>query len=343
MNPKLILNIAFTVIFSVTSYAQSSVEYLESITKEFETIAADNWDYTRAVAHGKSARKVENRRREVLKSTLEAKQRVSRMKPYSGDASLRDSVVSYLNLSYNILNHDYAKIMDMEEVAEQSYDLMEAYMLAQKIANEKMNKASLMIDDEQRKFAAKNNIKLIEGTTKTSEKLSKAAKVYDYYNGVYLIFFKPFKQDIYLVEAQNKNDMNAMKQNIESLSKISDEGLKRLDTLKAFGGDASLKQSCSEVLKFYKTASANKYPKVLDFYLQKEKFEKIKAAFDAKPQNKRTQQDVDEFNKAVKEYNAASNEYNAVNNELNNTRAALVDKWNKSASGFTDKHVPKGK
>jgi hypothetical protein len=31
-------------------------KYMESITKEFKMITKDTWDYTSAVAHGKSAR-----------------------------------------------------------------------------------------------------------------------------------------------------------------------------------------------------------------------------------------------------------------------------------------------
>ena len=60
------------------------------------------------------------------------------MQPYKWRWCFRDSVVRYLELSYAVLNNDYAKIMDMEEISEQSYDAMEAYMLAQQIANDKM-------------------------------------------------------------------------------------------------------------------------------------------------------------------------------------------------------------
>jgi hypothetical protein len=46
--------------------------------------------------------------------------------PWKGDRSFRDTTVAYLKLLYIVFNEDYGKIVNMEEIAEQSYDAMEA-------------------------------------------------------------------------------------------------------------------------------------------------------------------------------------------------------------------------
>ena len=336
----------FLSFFCFTIHAQtfnSAGEYLSAISKEYKDINTDMWDYTSAVANGKSARKVESRRRDILKSNMTAQKNIAKLGPFKGDATFRDSVLAFLKLSYNVLNYDYAKIVDMEDIAEQSYDAMEAYLLAQEKANEKMDQAGERLNLQQRKFADKYSINLRESEDKTVKKLESAGKVFKYYNSVYLIFFKPYKQEAYLIDALRKNNINAMEQNLDALGKFSQEGLKKVDTLKPYGNDASLKNVAKEIITFYKEEADGKFAPLLSFTLKKEKFEKIKAQFDAKPQNNRTKEDVDEYNKAVADYNNALNEYNNVNKALFNKRNEMLEKWNDAGREFLKRHVPKYK
>ena len=139
----------------------TALGYMDFIGNEFRNIQENTWDYTKSVAHGKSARKVEKRRKEVLESNKEALKKIGKLAPFGGSTAFRDSAISFLNTNYAVLNEDYAKLVDMEEVAEQSYDLMEAYMLAKEKANEKLSQAGDMVDAEYSKFAAANKINLI--------------------------------------------------------------------------------------------------------------------------------------------------------------------------------------
>src|ERR1041385_6886888 len=119
-----------------------------------------------------------------------------------------------------------SKIVDMEDVAEQSYDLMEAYLLAKERDGDKLDEAYKKVANQQKLFAEKNNIKLIESTSKLSQKIEEAGKVSTYYNQVYLIFFKSYKDDFYLTEALNKSDVNAIEQAKNSMDKNATEGMK---------------------------------------------------------------------------------------------------------------------
>ena len=321
----------------------SAIEYLNHIGEEYGKISDDSWSYIRAAAHSNRARKIDKKRKELITTVSNAKKRVSKLPAYNGNTAFRDAIINYLTIDYQVMTEDYAKIVDMEEISEQSYDAMETYMTAKKMANEKLNKAADEVQLKQKIFAAENEITLNESNSKRSEKIKKANKVYEHYNVMYLIFFKSYKQEAYLIDAMSKKDVGALEQNNNALKQTSSEGLKKLSGVKTYKGDMTLVNATRNIFKFYQDESKNKVPKMIDFYLKKENFEKVQASFDKIKESKRTQDDVDKFNNALKEYNDGINVYNSINDELNKNRSKMLNDWNKAADSFTNKHVPRGK
>lgn len=338
---KLTLLIAF--FGTTTLYAQTAVEYMNVFTTEYGKIQQDMWDYTSSVSHGKSARKVEKRRAELIQTSNAALNKAKSTKAFNGSTQFRDSVIEYLRINNIVLKEDYAKIVDMEAVSEESYDAMEAYMLARDRANDKLVQASDMVTREQKVFAAANNINLISSEDALDKKMTIAGEVYRTYNEIYLIFFKSFKQELYLMDAINRKDINAIEQNRNALISTAKEGLKKLEDVKPYKNDKSMVDATKKILEFYIDEATNETPKMADYFMVTENFDKVKKAFDEVPEKKRTQADVDGYNKAVKEMNAGVNTYNATNQTLNKKRSSLIDGWNNTASKFTDTHVPKGK
>ncbi|MBI3139017.1 MAG: hypothetical protein HYZ15_10560 [Sphingobacteriales bacterium] len=325
--------------FSAAQSFDTPVDYLEFIGKANEQLTLKYMVYISSMSHGKSARKVEKRRLEVLDAITNTRMNVMGMPPYKGDKSFRDTTAVYLKILYSVFNEDYSKIVNMEEIAEQSYDAMEAYMLAQEKAQEKLQQASQRQNETQKKFAEKNNIRLLENTSELEAKMKTASDVMHHYNEVYLVFFKSYKQEAYLMEAIGKKNVNSIEQNSNSLQGFAEEGLEKLKTLKPYAGDGSLLSACRTMLNFYKE-EAKKSAGISDFVLKEENFNKIKKKFESKPAGSRTQQDVDEFNKGVKEINAGVNAYNATNNELNKKRAQFLDGWNSTVKRYMDTYIP---
>jgi hypothetical protein len=319
----------------------SPVDYINYLNQLEENLSKKYLSYMSEVAHGNRARKMEKRRVELLNSVNEAIQAAGRLKPYKGDASLRDAFKGYWIVLNTIFKEDYHTIVDMEEVAEQSYDDMEAYLLIQEKARQKLHDAYRKLPDAYEGFAARHNVRLTEGqSTNLSERLDKAGKVNAYMNKVYLLFFKSNVQEELMFKAMEKNDINGIEQSKNSMAKFSSEGLRRLDTLKSFDGDASLLTACRKVLEFQKDEAENQVGFMTEFLIKKEDFEKIKKAFDALPPNKRTQVDVDNYNKAIAEYNKAVNLYNKTNESLNTNRAKVINNWEATRKKFMDAHVP---
>lgn len=319
----------------------NALSYMNYMSDQYRKVMEDMWDYTSSAAHGKSARKVENRRKDLLNTIAKVQGTIAKMPDFQGDKALRDTAVSYLTLSYNVLNYDYAKIVDMEAIAEESYDQMEAYINTQEAANQKLDQSGQRMEAEQISFAQKHDIKITENKDKLSNKLEKANKVYNYYNRIYLIFFKSYKQDFFLSEAIQKHDVNAIEQNRGSLLRLATEGAKKLDSIKGFGADNSLKISLKQVLDFYKMEASTKIPVIINFYLKKETFEKTKTELDAKMEMARTKQDIAQYNKALADYTKATGDYNRVNTELTQKHNMLMESWDKTVQSFIDRQVPK--
>lgn len=325
-------------------FGQSSKEasdYLNAIGAQQRAIAKDVFSYTSTVAHSKSARKVENKRQAMLQTIREATKTVAAMKPFQGDKSLRDSAVSYLQTTYIVLNNEFGKIMNMEEIAEQSYDAMEAYLLAQDIANEHLQNSEERFRTKYFDFASKNNIKIIDSEDdKLNQNLKIASEVNKYHQMVYLVFFKSMKQEFYMVEAITNKNVGVIEQNKNVLTQYVAEGLKKLDTMRAYKQDKSLLSAARQALEFYKQECDSKMAIVIDFYVKEDLFTKSKKAFDAKKPNERTEQEVNEYNKNINEFNSLVNKFNATTNSLNQERNKLINNWNKSAQVFLDKYVP---
>ena len=311
--------------------------------EQYEAILMDFLSYNSAIAHSKSARKADNKRLELIQTVKNAKQKISAMPAYEGDKSLRDSAVAFLNISYLILTDDYGKIINLEDVAEQSYDAMEAYLLARDMAGKKLDEASDRLNETEKKFAAAHNVNLVDTTSDLEVKAKKAGEVNDYYRVIYLIFFKSYKQEAYLLDAINAKNINAIEQNRNTLLKYSEEGLTKLQTLAPYTNDKSLILSCQQMLQFYQKECKEKIQVYTDYFLKQENFNKIKKAFDAKKEADRKQEVVDQYKQAVKDLNAAATLYNNNNNQVNSSRSTLIDNWNKSVDTFLQKHTPKYK
>ena len=341
----LFLIIVFILLPALKSIAQdlsNAGSYMTYIGDKEREVTKKYLNYVSAASHGKSLRKVDKLREQLINTIYETRIAVQGVPPFKGDKSLREASVTYLQLSYRVFNEDYGKIVNMEEIAEQSYDAMEAYLMAQKLATEKLDEAGKKRNQTGKEFAAKNNINLVDLGDIMDQKVKTSTRVTDYYNKIYLLFFKSYRQESYLIEALNKGNIISIEQNKNSLLKYATDGLEKLDTMDAFDSDASLKAACQRALQFYKS-EAGDVTRMTDFLLKKESFDKLQKSFNSKPAAKRTQADVDEYNKSINEMNQAGNAYNKLNNEVNKKRTNILDGWNDTVKKYWDNHMPYAK
>ena len=328
-------------IFCFAAAAQdydNPVEYMNAISKQRENVSKKFMTYASAAAHGKKAKKVENLRTKLLDEVQEARMNIASLPSFKGDKSYRDSTVNFIKLYYNVLNEDYSKIVNMEEIAEQSYDAMEAYMMAQELVDKKLEEGNEKVKLATEAFAAKNSITLTKESTELGEKMKQVHEINKYYNELDLIFFKAYKQESYLMDAVEKNNITGIEQNKSSLLKYAQEGLEKTKSIKPFQGDNSLLSACKTVMNFYVKEVNEKLNTISEFYLTQERFETIKKEFAKK--SSPGQAEVDAYNKSVKDINAAAATFNSTNQSLNKERNDALNEWNKTVKGFFDEHTP---
>jgi hypothetical protein len=329
----------FCLQFAVTAQDYDNpVEYLSAISKQRENVSKKFMAYVSASAHGKKEKKVESLRAKLLDEVQEAKMNISGLPSFKGDKSYRDSTVNFMKLYYNVLNEDYSKIVNMEEIAEQSYDAMEAYMMAQELVNKRLDEGNDKMHLATEAFAAKNNITLTKDNSELGEKMKQVHEVNRYHTALYLIFFKANVQEGYLVEAVSKSNITGIEQNKSSLLRYAQEGLEKLKSIKPFQGDGSLQSACKTVMNFYVKEVNEKMNTISDFFLIQERFAAIKKEFEKKSSPSKAE--VDAYNKSVKDINAASDAFNNTSQSLNDERNNVMKEWDKAVSAFFDEHTP---
>src|SRR5215475_6505330 len=200
---SILLTLTLLTGFSFSLLAQDADNpgtYMGSISKARGEMDAKYMAYVSAAAHGRRARKVEKLRQEVLDNITQCRYKTTDLPMYKGDNSLRQASIDYIKLTYIIFSEDYKKIVDVEELAEQSVDEMQAYLLLQDKVNEKLHEGSASLEKAEQEFAKKYNVTLTSDVSPLGQKLETAGKLNKHVNAVYMAFFKCNWEDNQLVK-----------------------------------------------------------------------------------------------------------------------------------------------
>lgn len=320
---------------------KSAVDYLTYIEKEQGLISKSTWKYTTAVAHSKSARRIDNTRKQLVKSIEAAQKKISALKDgYKGDAEYKNQVLQYLDVCKININEEYSKLIDMQEVAEQSYDAMEAYLLMRDLINEKLDAETEKVENAFKSFALKYHINVAEGNTELGEKIKLSNEVFDYHTSLYLIFFKVNFTDGNLSKAIEQKDLSAIQQNAGTLIQYADEGLGKLKAMKPYKGDSSMITVTKKTLDFYKKQAQQYVPKIVSFLMFNDKFENARKTLEAKTAKDRGKEEIDNYNVMVKQVNKEIDNYNKVNNGNFQEKNNIISEWNNTGENFISGHVP---
>lgn len=337
---------AFFLLFliSIESIAQefkNPVEYLTFIGNEQENISGSMWKYTSAVAHSKSARKIDNNRKELVKTIQNASKKIAGLKNgYKADLEYRDQVIDYLSIAEKNINEEYGKIIDMQEVADQSYDYMEAYILTRDLVNKKIEAENDKVANAQKAFAKKYNITLNENNSEIGKKIEISNKVFKYHTQIYLIFFKANITDLYLSKAIENKDLGAIQQNANTLELYASEGIEKLKEIKPYINDNSLVLATQKCLEFYKKQVEIFTPTITNFYLLQEKLEKAKTTLESKSDKDKTKEEIDDYNSMIKQFNNEVKNYNKSSEKNFSEKSQVVNEWNVVGDNFISKNTP---
>ncbi|GLB50124.1 LIC11966 family surface protein [Neptunitalea lumnitzerae] len=321
---------------------KTPVEYLQFITSENDKLNNQVWQYTKAVAHDKRPKKIEKTRKLLVVQIQNSREKIKKAASYNNDDTYKNQFIEFLNIYENVINNDYAKIVDMKEIAEQSYDYMEAYILMQEQVDKKLETALDSINKSQGVFAKKYDVTLLEGKeTKLAKKMKISNDVFKHKNSTYLPFFKANFQESELVVSLSSNNVGEIQQKASTLLLFANEGLDTLAQIKPYQNDTSLLKATKDVLLFYKDEAEVQIPIMIDFLLLNDKIEKMGKAIENKKPKDRTKEEIEEYNNLIKDVNKQVAAYNKTNDVLNKERSRLLQQWESTSNNFLSQHIPK--
>lgn len=331
----------FIVAFTNAQEFKSPVEYLNYIAKETDIISKSTWKYTLAAAHSKNARRIDATRKKLVTSIQNATKKIEALKDgYKGDVEYRNQLLAYFAISEKNINQEYDKIIDMQEVADQSYDAMEAYIVARDLVNKKINDEVDKLNANQKIFANKYNIQITEDQSELGKKMKISNEVYANHTQLYLIFYKVNYTENSLMKAIAANDLNAIQQNANALERYSNEGVEKLKAYKGYENDMMLANATKKVLEFTKKEALVLAPSVVTYLMMNQKLEDSKKTIESKAAEKRTSKEIETFNNLVDQVNKEVGVYNNANNNFNAERSNVINNWNEIGNEFISKHVP---
>ena len=341
MKRGILYKIIFITLLSLTlTGPDESLKYYTEVKSVFTDIQEKSWDYTCSAAHGRSTSRVEEKRKQVTESIESGIVRIYELPPYEGSTALRDSALRFLKMQYAVSNEDFSRLVNMEKIAEQSHDAMEAYMHARELADAKTKAAGEMFNREFVNFVTAHNITPAPESD-TEKKLVIAGNVYDYYNQMYHIFFTSYKQESYLIEAMNKDDVSGIEQNRYALEKASEQGLADLMFFNSFKEDPELKQALEKVLLFYKDEAQIKLKDISLFFVANDNFQKIILSYNNSAAAEHSVEESMLFNKALTEHKITTENYLKVSAQLDKDRSKVLSEWHRACERFIKRNIPR--
>jgi hypothetical protein len=317
-----------------------AVAYHNSLTLPLNEIKVATFNYVKSVTKLQKAKTVEKKRQELLLAIQKSVETLSKEPPFKNNSTLRVELKRYLDLIAIVLREDFGKILNMEEIESRSFDQEEAHQLAIDLAREKLNDYFTIVTKAEEDFFKTYKVP-VSKTIKKDEmtlQIEKANKAIEYYNTVFRIFYKVNKEDAYTRKANEAKDVAALEQHVATLESFADEGLLKLDQIKAFEGDDDLRATAKMMLNFYKEEARTTYPVNVNFYLVLDNMQKATKKLNAIKKSERTQHDVDEYNQTVSMYNKAVKELNKKNKQSYKDLTKLIKLWNNKKEAFFDKH-----
>lgn len=317
---------------------KTPIEYLDFVASEQDEVLADIWRYTHAVAHRRSDRNILKRRTYLLESLETAISNIQNADGYLNE-NYKNKVLRHLEFCRDLLNQDYASIIDMHVTATQSYQAMENYVSTQELANKKLEKSQLEYDKDFYDFAKANNIEIVQSEDDLSQQMKFSNEVLTYYNDLYLMFFKSYINEINLKDALDAEHTEEISQHANALKETAKEGLKNLEDQEKFKQDDALIKANKAAFEYFIDESGEKVNTITKFLQLNEDFENIRNTLDQKDERSRTNQDIENYNKKVQQVNAGIKTYNSVLSELDRSRNEVLNNINSTYAMFLEKHT----
>ena len=121
-----------------------------------------------------------------------------------------------------------------------------------------------------------------------------------------------------------------------ALQQHAEASIKKVNSIENFDGDAALKYSSRDVLKFYKEVAERDMLQVRDFFTVEQNFIEVKKEFKKKPDRRHSSEEIKNYIAEIDKYNAASSRYILLTNFIAAGRKTVLYNWNATEKLFAD-------
>ena len=80
---------------------------------------------------------------------------------------------------------------------------------------------------------------------------------------------------MYVLDALQRSDISAVEQHGGALASFANEGVDQLKATGDYQYDANLRLAAQQILGFYQNEAEKELPMIVDFYLKKDRFERV--------------------------------------------------------------------
>lgn len=310
-------------------------EYMDELSSLFEPVRQQTWSYLVTVVQSNSVKRTNQKRNELIRFVEETARKIKAYKTWEGDGAIRDSMANFLMLTSKMFQKDFAALETMETHTGESYEALDDYLKAKEAANKKYNTAANNIGIATRAFADKYNITLREAEKdELTLKIEQGVETMDYYNNIYRIMYRAQVEESHFITALDEGNLEECGRLIKKLDQFSSAGLSELEKTPPYHGNKLLLIHTKRLLDFYQMEAIKKFPEQVSFLELNTDIARMKEALEGLPEEKRSNEDINAFNKKVDEYNKAVGIYNANNTSLNEMRTNLITDWNNNGQLF---------
>lgn len=241
-------------------------DYNNFIMKEMTTAVQKNFEYLSFVVHSEAYDQMDEKRKEVVKQIVEAKDKVSHMPPLDGDTRLRDESIEVLNEYKNAFDIDFKQIIGLKKKSKDSFEAMKEYFKAEDEAEEKLNKATQKLRKAQRIYASKNNMTVVDGKAddELERKMGKAKATNLYWRSIFIEYFKVSEEYDLMWDALNQRKASVIDNERAKVVKVINNTIPDLKKIPAFNGDTEFRDQTISVLEYYKQVAEVQFAKITE-------------------------------------------------------------------------------
>lgn len=276
---------------------------------QMQEVVKRNYEYLSYQVHSDDFEQIDQRRRQVIDQVRLAQKTIAEMPPLENDTQLRDESIVVLGTYERAFDLDYGEVLNLKRSSKNSYEAMAAYFAAEDKAEAKLTEATLKLQQIQRVYASKNNMR-VGGTDSVQQrletKMKRAQEVNRYWRAIFLEYFRAatlYERAFELMEQKHPHNLERVR---KELLKASQESVPKLRQMPAFHGNTSFRDIAADFLAYFERIANEQLVKIVGLF-QKPRL---------------TQADVDEVNSVIQYCNSM---YELQVYNLNNASQVLFE------------------